>query len=188
MNIFKLLLSVFLFGLTSSCVSSKKSGVTNGGRESKSISGEINVYAKTEAAVSQNANGKVGSVRHYIVYKIQKGDNGEKVSLNVKNLLPMLDNYTPSIELVNKFKKVDNGNTVWRTVNLLTIIGGVAMIAVGANNLAISNKDKTGGSLFLGGFGVIGIGVISGGFSNKADEKNTLKLLEAVRLYNNRVK
>ncbi len=188
MNIFKLLISVFLFGLTSSCVSSKKSGVTNGGRESKSISGEINVYAKTEAAVIPNANGKGASVKHYIIYKIQKGDNGEKVSLNVKNLRPMLDNYAPSIELINKFNKVNNVNKVWRTANLLTIIGGVAMIAVGANNLAISNKDKTGGSLFLGGFGVIGIGVISGGFSNKSDEKNTLKLLEAIKLYNNRVK
>ncbi|MCU0322171.1 MAG: hypothetical protein MUE72_07125 [Chitinophagaceae bacterium] len=188
MNIFKLLLSVFLFGLTSSCVSSKKSVLSNGGRESKSVSGDINVYSKTEAAVSQNANGKVGSVRHYIVYKIQKGDNGKKVSLNVKNLLPMIDNYAPSIELINKFNKVNNVNKVWRTANLLTILGGVAMITVGSISLAKVSEDKGGGGLLLGGFGVIGVGGISGGLSNRSDEKNTLKLLEAVKLYNNRVK
>ena len=124
---------------------------------------------------------------YYIVYKIQKGEDGEKVSLNVKNLFPMLDNYTPSIELINKFNKVNAGNKVWRTANLLTILGGVAMIASGTS-LAKSSENKNGGVLLLGGFGVIGLGVISGGFSNKSDEKNTLKLLEAVKLYNNRVK
>lgn len=169
--------------LATSCSSSKKLNDTPANFDNKSISGDINVYSYTGYTTVTKANGRGVNVVPYTYYKIQKG-GGEKLALTSKNLSPMLDNYEPAVNILNKYNSVNTGHKIWGTVNLIGVLGGIAMITVGTINA--KNGVSSGGKLLLAGFGVEIVDAVSYAILNKAKNKNTTRLLDAIKLYNSR--
>jgi hypothetical protein len=131
-------------------------------------------------------SGMHGGTPGYTVvgYRVKK-NGGKAVELTGKNLMLMLEGYKPAVDLVKKYNAKNTRRKIFRTVGLVLMAGGVAMIAAGSSKA--SKGTGGGGQLLLGGFGVILAGVPFVVATNKSYEKNVEKyLIEAARAYNAR--
>jgi hypothetical protein len=178
----------FVCGVITSCSLNKRIiSSTKVDAEGRTIAGDINVYYSTKSIFVADAGSRGGGHTEIVdVYKIQKGTSDERLPLNVKNLTPMLDNYAPAMEVIGKYKRIHGGQAVWRTANLLTLLGGVALIVVGTTRAAKGTGN--GGGQLMGGFGVVFAASGSYWILSGAAKKNQKKLFEAIELYNKRAK